>query len=119
MIGIAIAVGVPIVNEQVRIAEVRAAVDDLALHLRAARMISVTKHKTIRFEVHADPTNAFEYEGLNGNPKYVAMPGRVRISLASDGLIVFKGNGSVEAASTIILEADVSGARERWTARVN
>jgi len=119
MIAIAIAVGVPIVNEQVRIAEVRAAADDLALHLRAARMISVTKHKTIAFEIYVDPTNTFQYEGMNGRTKLVAMPPRVRISDASDRLIHFKGNGSVDAASAIILEADVSGAHERWTATVN
>jgi len=119
MVGIAIAIGIPLVNEQVRIAEVRAAADDLALHLRAARMISVTKHKTITFTVYVDPTSTFEYEGLNGKQKLVAMPARVRIAPASDRLINFKGNGSVDAASTIILESDVSGARERWTASVN
>lgn len=119
MIAIAIAVGVPIVNEQVRIAEVRAAADDLALHLRAARMISVTKHKTIAFTIFVDPTSAFEYEGMNGKPKRVTMPGRVRIAPASDRLINFKGNGSVDVASSIVLESDVSGARERWTASVN
>jgi len=119
MVAIAIAVGIPIVNEQVRIAEVRAAADDLALHLRAARMISVTKHKTIPFTVYVDPTSMFEYEGLNGNAKRVAMPARVRIDPASDRLINFKGNGSVDVASTIILESNVSGARERWTASVN
>ncbi len=119
MVAIAIAVGVPIVNEQVRIAEVRAAADDLALHLRAARMISVTNHKTIDFAVYVDPTSTFEYEGMNGRMKLVAMPGRVRIAPASDRLIRFKGNGSVDVASSIILESDVSGARERWTASVN
>jgi prepilin-type N-terminal cleavage/methylation domain-containing protein len=119
MIAIAIAVGIPIVNEQVRIAEIRAAADDLALHLRAARMISVTKHKTIPFNIRVDPTNTFEYEGPNGKTKWVAMPSRVRIDPASDRLINFKGNGSVEMASTVILESTVSGARERWTATVN
>ncbi len=119
MVGIAIAIGIPLVNEQVRIAEVRAAADDLALHLRAARMISVTKHKTVRFTVYVDPTNGFEYEGLNGKLKQVGMPGRVRIAAASDRSIDFKRNGSVEAASSIILESDVSGACERWTATVN
>lgn len=119
MIGIAIAIGVPLVNEQVRIAEVRAAADDLAMHLRAARMISVTKHKTIPFTIFVDPTSRFEYEGMNGKTKQVVMPGRVRIDPASDRLINFKRNGSVDVASTIILESDVSGARERWTASVN
>jgi hypothetical protein len=47
------------------------------------------------------------------------MPGRVRIAPASDRSIKFKRNGSVDAASMIILESDVSGARERWTASVN
>ena len=119
MIAIAIAIGIPLVNEQVRIAEVRAAADELALHLRAARMISVTKHKTITFTVYADPTSTFEYEGMNGKTKLVAMPGRVRIAPASDRSIKFKRTGSVDAASMIILESDVSGARERWTASVN
>jgi len=119
MIGIAIAIGIPLVNEQVRIAEVRAAANDLVLHLRAARMISVTKHKTIRFTVYVDPTSRFEYEGLNGSLKQVAMPSRVRIATASDGSIDFKKNGSVDVASSVILESDVSGACERWTATVN
>ena len=119
MIAIAIAVGIPIVNEQVRIAEVRAAADDLALHLRAARMISVTKHTTIRFTVYVAPTSTFEYGELNKKQRQVAMPARVRIAPASDHLINFKKNGSVDVASSIILESDVSGARERWTASVN
>jgi prepilin-type N-terminal cleavage/methylation domain-containing protein len=119
MIAIAVAIGVPIVNEQLRIAEVRAAADDFVLHLRAARMISVTKHKSIFFTVHVDPENSFEYEGLKGDGKLFAMRPGVRIAPASDRLITFKRNGSVEVASSIIIEADVSGARERWTATVN
>jgi len=119
LLGIAIAIGIPIVNEQVRIAEVRAAADDLALHLRAARMISVTKHKPITFRVLVDPTNAFTYEGNNGKERRIETPGRVRISPASDATILFKQNGSVEVAASVILESDVSGALERWTATVN
>ena len=119
MVAIAVGIGIPIVNEQLRIAEVRAAADDLVLHLRAARMISVTKHKTIDFKVNVDPVSTFEYEGLNVPRKYIPMPGRVRIAPASDRSIVFRKNGSVEVASTIILEADVSGACERWTATVS
>ena len=119
LIAIAIAIGIPIINEQVRIAEIRAAADDLALHLRAARMIAVTQHKTITFRVNVDPTNTFSYEGNDGRTKFVAMPGRVRIATTSDHAINFRDNGSVDVASSIILESDVSGARERWTASVN
>ena len=119
MLAIAIAVGVPIVNEQVRIAEIRGVADELALHLRAARVIAVTNHTEIKFKVFVDPTNRFEYPGLNGAKKEIWMPKRVRIADASDPFITFKANGAVEVASTIILEADVSGAKERWTASVN
>ena len=119
IIGIAIAIGIPLVNEQVRIAEVRAAADDLALHLRAARMIAVAKHKTITFTVSVDPTNTFSYEGNNGQVKTISMPGRVRIASGSDPSISFFQNGSVDASSSIVIESNVSNSLERWTATVN
>ena len=119
MLAIAVAIGIPIVNEQLRIAEVRAAADDLVLHLRAARMISVTKRKSIAFEVNVEPANTFNYEGLTEPKKVFAMRGGVRIAPASDRLITFKKNGSVEVAASIVIEGDVSGACERWTATVN
>jgi hypothetical protein len=114
LLGIAIAIGIPLVNEQVRIAEVRAAADDLAVQLRAARMIAVTKRTTIKFIVHPDPINKFEYE-----EREVTLPSRIRIASGSDPIILFKRNGSVDVLSTVILESDVSGALERWTATVN
>ena len=119
LVGIAIAIGIPIVNEQVRIAEVRAAADDLAMHLRAARMISVTKRKPITFTVRADPDNYFSYEGNNGKDRTIYTPERVKIASGSDPSILFRQNGSVDVASSIILESHVSGAWERWTATVN
>jgi prepilin-type N-terminal cleavage/methylation domain-containing protein len=119
LLGIAIAIGIPIINEQVRIAEVRAAADELALHLRAARMIAVTRREMITFTVNVDPRNSFAYKGNDGKEKEFFTPDRVKVSEASDREIRFKRNGSVEAASSVILESVVSGARERWTATVN
>lgn len=119
MMAIAVAIGVPIVNEQIRIAEVRAVADDFVLHLRAARVLSVTRHKPITVNIYADPTNYFEYEGNNGAVKQYWMPSRVRIATSSDHAIAFRENGSVTAPSTVIIEADVSGSRERWTATVS
>ena len=120
LIGIAIAIGIPIVNEQVRMAEIRAVADDLALHLRAARMIAVTKHTTITFAIDVDPINQFRYERKRRREKAdqdarTACGSRRRPTPS----INFKRNGSVDAASSIILESDVSGARERWTANVS
>jgi len=119
LIGIAIAIGIPIVNEQVRISEVRAAADDLALHLRAARSIAVAKHTTLTFTVDVDPINSFSYQGNDGKTKEIKMPGRVRIATESSRSINFKRNGSVDNAASIIIESDVSSARERWTATVS
>lgn len=118
-IGIAVGIGIPLVNEQVRIAEVRSSADDLALHLRAARMIAVAKHKTIVFTVSADPTNTFSYEGNDGKMKTITMPNRVKIATGSDGSISFFQNGAVDAVSAVILESQVSTSLERWTATVN
>ena len=119
LIAIALAVGIPIVNEQIRIAEVRSVADNLVLHLRTARVLSVTKQKPIQFKVYADPTNSFEYEGNNGALKKFYMPSRVRIAAGSDPTIAFRENGSVSAPSTVIVESDVSGSCERWTATVS
>jgi prepilin-type N-terminal cleavage/methylation domain-containing protein len=123
LLGIAIAIGIPIVNEQVRIAEVRSAADELALHLRAARMIAVTQRRTVTFTVNADDAsvdpNTISYERNIGDSRQFKMPERVKITVASDRSILFKRNGSVDAASSVILESVVSGARERWTATVN
>jgi prepilin-type N-terminal cleavage/methylation domain-containing protein len=123
LLGIAIAIGIPIVNEQVRIAEVRAAADELALHLRAARMIAVTQRRTVTFTVNVDDAsvdpNTISYDRTNGDTRKFKLPGPVKISGASDRTILFKRNGSVDAASSVILESVVSGARERWTANVN
>jgi prepilin-type N-terminal cleavage/methylation domain-containing protein len=119
LIAIVIAIGIPIVNEQIRIAEVRAVADDLVLHLRAARVLSVTKHKTITFTIFVDPTNKFKYEGNDGKDRTFETPSRVRIAPASDHTIDFKDNGSVSVPSTVIIESDVSGSCERWTATVS
>ena len=119
LIALAIAIGIPIVNEQVRMAEVRAAADNLAVHLRKARMMSVTKHKAIIFKVHADPANSFGYDGINLDNLDISMPDRVKITTASDGTITFMPNGSVSIASTVVLESQVSGSLERWTANVS
>ena len=118
LMAIAVAIGIPIVNEQVRMAEVRAVADDLVLHLRAARSLSVTRHHLIHFNIYADPNNYFEYEGHRGVKQYW-MPSRVRIAAGSDTVIDFRENGSVSAPSTVIIESDVSGSCERWTATVS
>lgn len=118
-IGITVAIGIPLVNEQVRIAEVRAAADELAVHLRAARMIAVSHHKNITVTVSVDPTNSISYESTTGTPRVMTMPGRVKIVSGSTASITFKSDGSTGATSTVTTESAVSDKTERWTLQVN
>jgi len=119
LVGIVIAIGIPLVNEQLRIGEARSASDQFAVNLRAARMIAVSHHKDIVVTVNADPTNTYVYEGTNGEIRTIAMPGRVQIKTGSAASITFHSNGSTGAASTVTLESAVSTSIERWTLSVN
>jgi prepilin-type N-terminal cleavage/methylation domain-containing protein len=122
-IAITVGIGIPLVNEQVRIAEVRSAVDELAVHLRAARMMAVTQRTDVRVTVSVDPTNKISYvrwptpTGIL--PRVMTMPGRVKIVSGSTALITFKSDGSTGAASTVTTESTVSKNTERWTLNVN
>ena len=118
-IAITVGIAMPLVNEQIRIAEIRAAADELAVHLRAARMIAVSHHKPITVTVSADPTNQISYEGTNGTQRVMSMPGRVKIVSGSTATIVFRSDGSTGTASTVTAEAAVSSKTERWTLTVN
>jgi len=119
LVGIVIAIGIPLVNEQLRIGEARSASDEMAVHLRAARMIAVSHHKNIVVTVSADPTNSYSYEGTNGEIRTVQMPGRVLIKSGSAASITFRSDGSTGGSSTVTLESAVSNAIERWTLSVN
>jgi len=119
LIGITIAIGIPVVNEQLRIAEARSAADDMAVHLRAARMMAVTKHKNIDVTVNITPTNSFSYEGPDGLQRTIKLPGRVAIKSGSSTLITFHSDGSSGSSSTVTIESAVSSSTERWTLTVN
>lgn len=119
LVGIVIAIGIPLVNEQVRIADIRAAADQMAVHLRAARMIAVTQHKDIVVTINLDPTNTYSYETTSGVPRTVAMPGTAKLMSGSATSITFHSNGSSAAASTVTIESLVSDKTERWTLSVN
>ena len=124
IMGITLAIGIPLVNEQVRIADIRSAADNLAVNLRAARMIAVSHHKdivvTVNNETVASPnTNSITYLGTTNTLKTVSMPKQVNIKSGSATSITFHSDGSTAAASTVTAECVVSSATERWTLTVN
>ena len=119
IIGAIVAITVPLVNEQVRIAELRSVSDELAVHLRAARMIAVSHHKDIVVTISPDPTNTLSYEDTYGQTRTITMPGRVKIKTGSAVSITFHSDGSSGASSTVTTESAVSTATERWILTVN
>jgi prepilin-type N-terminal cleavage/methylation domain-containing protein len=119
LIGISIAIAIPLVNEQVRIAEIRGCADQAGLDMRAARMIAVSKHKSIVVTVNADPTNSYSYERTDGSTRTITMPSRVKITTGSSATVTFKSDGSTAAAGTVIFQSAVSTKTEQWTMTVN
>ena len=113
--GIILAVGIPLVAEKLREAEIRGAADQFTMSLRAARMIAVSKHATVDVDVAIDPDNFYEYTDAFGNLRHIDMPNSVQIVSSTDP-ISFQSNGSVAAAAVTVIEASLSGGViDRWT----
>jgi Tfp pilus assembly protein FimT len=105
----------PLVAEKLRSAKIRTAADQLAIDLKAARMIAVTLRRPVDFIVTPDPENAYQYTDGRGQPRRVALPRGIRI-VSSSSPIQFRSNGSVASEGITVLEADLADAtRVRWT----
>ena len=115
ILGIAVAIGVPIAAQQMRMAKIRGAADQLAMNIRAARMIAVSTRADVDMTIDTQPTNGYEYTDNKGKLRRIEMPDGVRIT-SSDSPLTFHLNGSLDNAATTILEIDVSSSlTERWT----
>lgn len=113
--GIVVAIGVPLVAEQVRAAKIRSAADQYAMSLKAARMIAVSKHAALPVTVQAHPANTYSYTDTDGDVRTITMPPGVRI-VSSDSPITFQTNGSLAAQASTVIETTMSGSEtERWT----
>lgn len=108
LIGIAVAISVPLVAEQVRQARIKGVGDQLAMDLKAARMIAVSKRSPVNFTVATHPSNYYEYTDAHGRQRKIMMPVGVRIT-SSTNPIVFQVNGALNAAATTVLEVPASG----------
>ncbi len=117
IVGLAVAIAIPLTSEQVRLAKVRSAADEFAIHLKAARMIAVTKRQDVVFTILPDPVNAYTYRAVNDELRTFPLPSGVRIvSPTADTTVTFRLNGSLAASNTTVLEAMISGdEKERFT----
>ena len=115
LLSIAILAAVPLVAERVKSAKARTAANQLAIDLRAARMIAVTNRNTVDVTFAVDPGNSYSYTDIHGTLREIRLPAGVRLASA-DTPVRFRPNGSVPGGGTTVLEADLSGGTlERWT----
>ena len=115
LIGIVVAVSIPLVWEQVRQGKIRTAADQYTMTLKAARMMAVSKHTPQSVTVLTAPTNSYTYLNTRNESISIAMPEGVRIASTTNP-ITFQINGSIAAAATTVIEADLTaGVTERWT----
>ena len=115
ILGIAVSIGIPLVNQQIRMAKIRGAADQLAMDIKAARMIAVSTRADVDLTIAAQPSNYYEYTDNQGKTRRIEMPEGVRIT-SSDSTMTFHLNGSLDNPETTVLEIELSGSMtERWT----
>ena len=129
LIGLGAAVAAPLISEAVRSARIRMAAQELAVSLRAARMIAVSANRAVDVGIVVDdPTLGTYYEFLDnrGNQQRVTLPDGIRVDTGASALALqFLPNGSVvNGPLQIVLESGVfvGGALqsgERWTVETN
>jgi prepilin-type N-terminal cleavage/methylation domain-containing protein len=119
IIGLSVAVAIPLVTSAVRSARVRVAADQYAVTLKAARMVAITQQGPIDLLIAPSPANYFEYTDATGRLRRYDAPPGVRI-LDSPGTITFSANGSVTIGVPTKFEIDIDdNTVEGWTIDVN
>lgn len=114
--GLAVAVAVPLVSESLRRAKVRGAADQFAISLKAARMVAVTKRQPTSVDILTAGAHAYSYPDAKGRVRTFQLPTGVTFQNVTVDPITFLADGSLAAASTTVLEANVVGSDvERWT----
>lgn len=115
VIALVVAIAIPLVAEQIRLAKIRGAADEYAMALKAVRMIAVSKRTPHSMTVQVNPTNTYSYTDTYGDVREIKLPDGVRFA-SSTSPITFGINGAIPAQATTVLEADMSeGLVERWT----
>jgi prepilin-type N-terminal cleavage/methylation domain-containing protein len=118
VLGLSVAVAIPLVSNQIRMAAIRSTAAEFASDLRAARMLAVSGHEPVDVYVDADPANEYHYTA-RGRERRVKLPDGVRI-VSSDSRIVFRSDGSVQGGAVTLFEAHgAGGGVERWRVEVN
>ncbi len=119
IIGLALTVAVPLIQDAVRSARVRAATDEFVINLMAARMLAVTRQTDIDVVVSPHPDDFYEYPGRDGRLRRFTLPEGIRI-VSSTSPISFRANGMVDGGATTRFEARVDTRTvEQWEIRTS
>jgi prepilin-type N-terminal cleavage/methylation domain-containing protein len=124
IIGLAVAISVPLIAESVHQARIRTAADQLSVDLRAARMIAVAKRASpfLDVSVEPDPINRYSFFNGRGELRTVDLPVGVRIISPSTAYTIrFLRDGSVTGGgnTTVMRVQLTAGAEEEWRVETN
>lgn len=124
IIGLAVAITVPLVAEAVNQNRIRTSADQFAVDLRAARMIAVTKRASPYLDVSVtpNPTNSYTFVNGRGETRNVQLPAGVRIITPSTAYTIrFLRDGSVTGGgNTTVMRVQLnSGVEEEWRVITN
>ena len=124
IVGLAVAIAIPLVAENVNQARIRTAADQFSVDLRAARMIAVSKRATpfLDVSVQPDPVNRYSFVNGRGETRVVQLPKGVRIiTPTTDYTVRYLRDGSVTGGgNTTVLRVQLSkGAEEEWRVITN
>lgn len=124
IVGLAVAIAIPLVAENVNQARIRTAADQFSVDLRAARMIAVSKRATpfLDVSVQPDPVNRYSFVNGRGETRVVQLPTGVRIiTPATDYTVRYLRDGSVNGGgNTTVMRVRLSkGAEEEWRVITN
>jgi prepilin-type N-terminal cleavage/methylation domain-containing protein len=122
--GLAVAITVPLVAENVNQARIRSAADQFSVDLRAARMIAVSKRATpfLDVSVEPDPVNRYSFVNGRGETRVVQLPTGVRIITPTSAYTVrYLRDGSVSGGgNTTVLRVQLSHQHEEeWRVITN
>ncbi len=118
IIGLAVAVSIPVISEHVRSAKVRSAANELLTTLRVARMIAVTQRAPVEVALLEDQ---FLYTDAQGRVRRIFLPPGTRMELAeTPTIVVFEPDGSVTGGTELVIVGHVGRGRiERWKLHTN
>jgi Tfp pilus assembly protein FimT len=110
ILALAAMVTIPLIADRIHQAKLDAAAGQYAVTLRAARMIAVSKQRSVAVTVRAAPDNVYEYVDAAGRLRSTHLPDGAWFDPdESDATVVFAPDGSLDDATSTVIKARMSG----------